>query len=41
MKRERGLATKSGINKQGWESSDFPLACDRCYGENPFMRMLK
>ena len=41
MTRERGLATRSGINKQGWETSDFPLACDRCYGENPFLRMLK
>jgi hypothetical protein len=41
MKRERGLATRTGINKQGWETSDFPVACDKCYGENPYMRMLK
>lgn len=41
MNRERGMATRTGINKQGWESSDFPVACDRCYGENPYIRMLK
>jgi len=35
------MATRTGINKQGWETSDFPVACDNCYGDNPYMRMLK
>lgn len=39
--RERGMAIKTDINKQGWEKSDFPVACEKCYGENPYMRMLK
>ena len=39
--RERNMAVRSGINKQGWEQSDFPVACEKCYGENPYMRMLK
>jgi hypothetical protein len=30
--RERSMAIKSGINKQGWEKSDFPVACEKCYG---------
>jgi pre-mRNA-splicing factor RBM22/SLT11 len=41
MTRERNLAIKTGINKQGWEESDFPIACESCYGPSPFMRMLK
>lgn len=35
------MAIRSGINRQGWEQSDFPVACEKCYGENPYMRMLK
>ena len=39
--RERSMAIRSGINKQGWQQSDFPVACEKCYGDNPYMRMLK
>lgn len=38
---ERGLGIRSGVNKQGWEDSEFPILCDKCLGDNPFVRMSK
>lgn len=38
---ERGLAIRSGQSKQGWEQSDFPILCESCLGDNPYIRMLK
>ena len=38
---ERGLAIRSGQNKQGWEQTDFPILCESCLGDNPYIRMLK
>lgn len=38
---ERGLAIRSGQFKQGWEQSDFPVLCESCLGDNPYIRMLK
>ncbi|KAI0332146.1 pre-mRNA-splicing factor SLT11 [Cubamyces sp. BRFM 1775] len=32
---------KSDINKAGWEQSEFPILCETCLGDNPFIRMSK
>ena len=28
-------------NRQAWEDSDFPILCETCLGNNPFLRMMK
>ena len=38
---ERGLAIKQDINKEGWEEGDFPIVCETCLGDNPYLRMQK
>ena len=38
---ERGLPIRSGMPKQGWEMSEFPIVCQTCMGENPYVRMMK
>jgi pre-mRNA-splicing factor RBM22/SLT11 len=38
---ERSLGIRSGVNKQGWEETDFPLICDPCLGDSPYINMQK
>ena len=32
---------KSDIKKLKWESSEFPILCNKCLGPNPYIRMMK
>jgi hypothetical protein len=34
-------ATKVDPTKAAWESSDFPITCETCLGDSPFVRMMK
>lgn len=38
---DRGMGIRSGALKQGWEESEFPIVCETCLGDNPYVRMLK
>eukprot|EP00794_Sanderia_malayensis_P016806 gene16806-18502_t len=38
------MATSKGANtynRQNWENSEFPILCQTCLGDNPYIRMLK
>lgn len=37
----RGYRITSEVNKEGWEKSTFPLLCETCLGDNPYVRMQK
>lgn len=38
---ERGFRKKTDVNIEGWEESDFPILCETCLGDNPYVRMMK
>lgn len=35
------MGLKTGYNKEGWESAEFPILCENCLGDNPYVRMIK
>ncbi len=38
---EMSLQLKTVVENKGWETSDFPIICESCMGDNPFMRMMR
>jgi len=33
--------TKHDVITAGWESSEFPIVCETCLGDNPYLKMTK
>lgn len=38
---EKGFRIAAEVNKEGWEKTQFPLLCETCLGDNPYVRMQK
>lgn len=38
---EKGFRSVTEVNKEGWEKSQFPILCETCLGDNPYVRMQK
>ena len=36
-----GYGIKSGYEYESWEASNFPILCENCLGDNPYVRMIK
>lgn len=38
---EKGYRIVTDVNKEGWEKAAFPILCETCLGDNPYVRMQK
>jgi len=38
---EKGFRIANEVNKEGWEKAQFPILCETCLGDNPYVRMQK
>jgi len=38
---ERGLGVVSDVKKAQWEDGAFPILCETCLGDNPYVRMIR
>jgi len=38
---EKGFRCVGEVNKEGWEKATFPILCETCLGDNPYVRMQK
>ncbi|KRX00169.1 hypothetical protein PPERSA_10668 [Pseudocohnilembus persalinus] len=38
---ERGFGIKRDVSKQGWEENNFPIVCEVCLGDNPYIKMMQ
>lgn len=38
---EKGIRIKADATKAGWEDVEFPILCETCMGDNPYVRMMR
>jgi pre-mRNA-splicing factor RBM22/SLT11 len=38
---EHGVAAAVDLKLDGWEASNFPILCETCLGDNPYVRMIR
>lgn len=38
---KRELVKASDVSSEGWETATFPLVCETCLGDNPYVRMIR
>ena len=39
-KDERNTGVSSGVDKLGWQTAEFPILCETCLGDNPYIKMV-